>query len=342
MQSSSSSSAVVERTEKLRNRPEWMDNNYALLKASFRQFAEMSAKDFRMYLVETELEKTCNLTRRPDFQHSWDDVVFSNFARYIDLLVTTLASKRRDLLAILMEFYLPLAAYSFEERIKESDLEFFTLFLKQGHAPQELKGKIERYIARYGVIDVLDFFLAFEKEGEEEKVLHVDIVYYACLHKNVDILDRVLVRGYATNVASEDGMFLPIYLAIDDNTACLDRLIMYGVDVNLTTKGFYPPLITAVSRNKMNIVNRLVDVGARIENERDIPFLFGGTLPTPEMLLKLMEAGLDLEYRTDKGTTLEIVSSRRNYATNSYQREACDNLIHFIHGILQKKEQEKK
>lgn len=339
-----SSSSFVSVPEVLRDRPEWLNGSYARLHESFRQFAEMSVEDFRMYLVETELEKTCNLVRHPDFRLYQYGYSFANFMRYLDYLVQTLLEKRRDLLAVLMEIYLPFGSYtsSLVGRIKESDLEFFTLFLKQGHTLRELKGLIEGQIAKFGVIDVLDFFLSFEEKGEGEKVLHSDIVYHACFYENVDILDRVLVRGYPTNVPTREGSFLPIYAAIDDDTACLDRLIMYGVDVNLTRKKSLTPLMVAVRRGKINVVNRLVDVGARIENERDIPHLFYETFPSPAILLKLTEAGLDLAYRTSEGTLLEIVNRRIIYPLNRREKESCVELASFIEEFLAKREESKK
>lgn len=271
-------------------------------------------EEYRKSLEESGVVTACRYVKAiEDITTLW--VPYLGFVNHICAAIETFQNGgRRDLLLVLMELYLPKEAYFnfIKTWVKESDLELFQHFVQQGHTLYELKGHLEGYIARYGCIDVLDFFLA--SEGEV-RILHDDIVYEACRVRNVDILDRVLVRGYPVNVPCRFANNLPIYSAVsyDGDISVLDRLIMYGVKVNVLDIWDCSPLVFSFKEESFNCLNRLVDVGARIDNERDIPKIFKQHISNRDTLLKLVEAGLDLQYRSSKGTPLEIIEDQKKF-----------------------------
>lgn len=276
-------------------------------------------EEFRSYLEATGVVAACRYVKATRDVSTLGNP-YRDFVNHLHFCIETLQNGgRRDLLFVLMELYLPWGAYAdyLERWVRESDLDLFKLLVQQGHSLYEFKRYVETTITRYGRIDVLDFFLA--SEGEV-RILHDDIVYEACRHHNVDVLDRVLVRGYPVNVPCKLSETLPIYAAIHDDTSILDRLIMYGADVNVVDKGKGSPLVFSFKQENFDCLNRLVDVGARIDNERDIPTIFGSYVSNREAFLKLIEAGLDLQYRSNTGTPLEIIESQKSFCTDSIGR----------------------
>lgn len=278
---------------------------------------------FRKYLVKSNTIDACRYIRDFKNKELLNTVQgYGGFLSHLMAIMTGLRREnRRDLLLILMENYIPIGALISEIPlwVAESDLELIKLYLKQGRTIREVGQRFETSIAFHGSIDVLEFFLALEDEGKEQ-IFHHDIVYEACRNGNVDILDRLLVRGYQVNSPGRWGNYYPIYTTIKrkDSLHILDRLIMYGVDINLIEEQNLTPLVYSYMEKNYECLARLVDIGARIDNERDIPEIFAAHHSNRDSLLKLVEAGLDLQYRTSEGTPLEIIRKRRDYCQNHH------------------------
>lgn len=322
MESSSSSAAAAHNPLVKFNYPRAPGRDHLLHRTIARSILPLrkhTEEEFRNFLNgESGVSEACNYIR--GFE---DKTVlgtrYYDLVLYLEILIRDLREgKRLDLLLILMELYIPIETLGkyFDSWVKNSELEMFNLILKQGHSLWELKGYIEKHIAHYGTIDVLDFFLALEDDEEKKnsgvrrKVFCHDIVYLACSYRNVDILSRVLVRGYPTNYPGKYTHSFPIYTTIggDKNSLpILDYLIMYGVDINIRIPGKLTPLVYAFKCQNNECLTRLVDIGARIDNELDIPTIFNLHIYTRETLLELVRAGLDLQYRTSEGTPLEII-----------------------------------
>lgn len=266
-----------------------------------------------------------------------------------------------------LDLYIGNSNMGFDCWIANSDIDSFRLFFAQGRTIEELKGHVEESLALWGSIDVLDFLLSFEAplppespipkidpgvtpeagdigdpEDIEQKrrVFHDDIIYQACYHKNVDMLDRLLVRGYPVNKRTsyedEDEMFLPIYAALYADrhgiktVDILDRLIMYGVDVNNSTEYQYSPLVYALANDNIPCFERLLDVGARVDNEKDLYAICISLLPPLPIFMQLMNAGLDLNHCFRGRTPLEIVSREFSHAVDYERQEKAREIVDYL------------
>lgn len=258
---------------------------YRFLGRLYSSHLKDTEEEFQEYLVRSGVVAACAHVSRVGV----DEVrgpLFQKFVYHLDSCMATLQDGgRRDLFFVLMKNYIPTEACvdHIGEWVKDSDIEAIKIFLQQGHVISNTNGSFEHYLGRYGSIDVLDYFLhlediAFEgmtpdekRSGVRKRILHSDIVHNACCYKNIDMLDRLLVRGYATNISySVTGSF-PIYAVINqsDSLPMLDRLIMYGVDVNYCPEREYSPLVASLREKNYECLERLVDVGARINTMRE-------------------------------------------------------------------------
>lgn len=170
-----------------------------------------------------------------------------------------------------------------------------------------------------------------EEEEKDTKTLHNDIVYNACYHENVDMLDRLLAHGYSVNkettLAACRYSVLPIYAAVNSKSGRTDilyRLIMYGADVNIVGKNQCSPLVYALVNDNILCLERLLDVGARVNNESDWKQIINGTLHSPELMEKLVKAGLDFNFETGRGTILNILKKKvKNAILHGDETSVC-------------------
>ena len=303
------------------------------LQAALAADRPLTTDDFRQFLVEDQVPETCAHIQALGLPHrDHEDAPFASpllrdFYFYLQKIMTILSGTgREEFIEVLMEHRLPFDIYlsqlvGFQKWIHESRINLFRLFFRQGYTLQDLKGRVEKYIANFGVIDVLDFLLSFETE-ETGHILHPKIVYYAVKRRNVDIIDRLIAKNYSMNELCGNVervwwyYYLPIYASFSvkyDETAILDRLIVGGVNVNPVVPGIdciSSPLMLAYRERAMKCFQRLLDVGARIKNNTDIPQEIDYWRQiTPEHLTLFVQAGMDLNYPTKKGTVLQIVRS---------------------------------
>ena len=326
----------------LDNHPRWCSGNKIDITERVRHIRDMTEEDFRSFIRDEEIAETCNLIQHlnlPRPNRGMDRVMYgpyNYFCTYLSCITqVVIGAGKDDMNLVLMENILPFDLYtlnsSFDRWISESRIDFFEAFFKQGYTMEDLKGNIEESLVKSGNIDVLDFFL--EKETEESgHVFHSSIVYHSCRYKNVDILQRLVSKCYSVNEPYHtwnNYMNFPIYQSFYleyTGTDILDILIMAGADVNLThTKGVSPLVYSYITRAD-RCFQRLLDVGARIKNEKDITEYFMYARVTPASLKLLINAGMDLRYQTDLGTPLEII--QRN--TNSLAWPALKETIAFI------------
>jgi hypothetical protein len=304
----------------------WEEHGENHFSTTFPSVREMSEEQFRTFLLEAEIPKTCEhfhalaLPRRSRNGMPYATPLLERFCLYLeDILCTLLDERRLDLAAILMQNRLPFDLYTSPAAgvgtwIDDSHIFLFDLFFAQGYTLQDLKGQVERKIAITGITDVLDHFLAMETP-ETGHLLSPDIVFYACVCKKVDVLDRLFAKGYSVNEVYNRDSFVasaPIYRSFShghDRTDVLDRLIMQGADVNVDFNGKYSVLYEAVMCDAKKCAQRLFDVGARVKNDTDVRSFF----TSPHLLTRrnfdfLVAAGMDLNYRTYEGTCTEIVT----------------------------------
>lgn len=305
--------------------PRWKQHHGDYFRELFPAGSEISEEDFRRFLAEAEIPETCvhiqalALPRGDGGEYATP--FLRDFCLYLEIITNALLDEEKmTLVSILMENRLPFDFYlseqaGFSSWVEDSRIRLFELFFAQGYTMQDLKGRIERKIAAFGVTDILDHFLAMETK-ETGHLLDYAIVHHACRYKKVDILDRLINKGYPVNVLSPTLPFsntpsTAIYYSFEyryDETDILDRLIMAGADVNVHAGETRSVIYAAVSLNAMRCAQRLLDVGARVRNDVDVWLYFTSyTPPRRESLEFLVQAGMDLNYRTVDGTPMEIV-----------------------------------
>jgi hypothetical protein len=320
--------------------PEWIGNAY-ILKDILSEENGLTEEKFRQFLLHQDVPRTCehihalNIPPRKSPFAPFGSQLLKDFCHYLEsMMIVFFDSKREQFIEIMMEYHLPFDLYlylsvGFNRWIDESRTNLFRLYFAQGYTMQMLKGKVEREIAVSGNVDVLDFFLSLETP-ESGHVLDHNIVTHVCKSKNVDMLDRLINKGYPMNEGYDVeiiGKIVPIYYSFDsryDETDILDRLIMAGADVNPHTRVDAPRrtsvLYFALRAEAMKCFQRLLDVGAQVRNDVDTEIYFATSDFKRETMIPLIQAGMDLNYRTGMGTPLEIVTER--YFAGAKREEA--------------------
>jgi hypothetical protein len=273
------------------NNPAWSDylsKNPDYLNIALR---DITTENFRTFLDHTGVTEGCRqyaaycVPSRDKASFRAERNVFF-LCNYIDdILLIVSEEGRKDLVEILLtEYEIPLDVYrwcifGYTRWSKEGDIESFRRYFLT-HPLTDIKGFVEKTIAKSGMTDVLDYLLSFEN-AEGEHVLHSDIMGWACHYRNVDILDRILTKNYSANATIRINGIIryPVAIAVKhdnkDDFSIVDRLIMYGAN-------FHVPL----DRHDISVMNvalrfrdeaylkRMLDIGITLQPD-DYNNLYG-------------------------------------------------------------------
>lgn len=301
---------------------------------------------FHQFVLEKEIPRTCeylhsqNIPPRKYWHSPFGSKLLEDFCNYLMGLMSILYKPGSvRCIEILMQYRLPFDVYvshnvGFKKWVHTSNINLFRLYLAQGYTIEMVKGYVEVSIVYSGNVDVLDYFLSLETP-ESGHVLNYDVMTHVCMCKNVDMLDRLINKGYPVNVMGIHDQY-PIELSFCNSyreTYILDRLIMAGANVNIHEIKFQSTslLFRALDSGIMNCFQRLLDVGARVNNAADVERYFKTRTINRETLTLLVKGGMDLNYVSEHfGTPIDMVTKR--YRMDDEKREEVIALIKELGG----------
>jgi len=150
--------------------------------------------------------------------------------------------------------------------------------------------------------------------------------------------------GSRTNferLTQEDTNALMLYSAISQDTDILQALLDIGLGINSANKAGYTPLMFASAYNKPEIVKFVISKGADTSakayvqglNALHIASLFN---PKPDVVNTLLDAGMDIEAKTDNNYTPLLLAATDNRNLEVVGRLAdlgVNKEVHDIKGI---------
>lgn len=150
-------------------------------------------------------------------------------------------------------------------------------------------------------------------------VFHFDGVYYPSLStaissKNIQIVQLLLTYGANVNYITPNTNAIPLIHAIQkmDNDDIANLLIDHGADIHLSPNGV-SPLYVAVQSNKLQIVERLIEMGA----DPNIPEMHSGHNISPlymaiqlrytDMASLLIDHGANINHSSTITENLQVI-----------------------------------
>lgn len=135
----------------------------------------------------------------------------------------------------------------------------------------------------------------------------------AALMNHSDIVDFLLIKQikpYSKNLAL-------IFACQKGHLAIADKLIQHGADVNAYMENYHTPLFQAISQNKMDVFERLLNAPAININLEDkggvIPLHLAAYNGRLEMVKKLADKGAALSAQNKHGWTAKSMAEKNKH-----------------------------
>lgn len=157
------------------------------------------------------------------------------------------------------------------------------------------------YASQKGNIDILDFLLAEGADINHMSDGQLTALMMACVNGKTDAVDILLQAGADVNIIDEEGYSALGVVCSTGKIEIVDKLLVYGAIIDIYDSDF-PPLISAVYHENINIVDRLIQMGADINIESsqgDTPLHLAVNEMYLEIIMLLLENGANTQGLSD-------------------------------------------
>lgn len=134
---------------------------------------------------------------------------------------------------------------------------------------------------------------------------------------NASGVKHELERGLSPNLLGEQGQ-TALFLAIRDDSPRVQEVLLNwpGIDLNLPNKAGETPLMIAALRGNLDMVKRLLALGAAVHKEGWAPIHYAATGQSAEAVALLLQAGAPIEARSPNGSTPLMMAARYGAETS--------------------------